>query len=188
MLADWVILAVLSKRGEYIQFKIPSAEDIITDRFVSQPSILSCLFCPRPRIQSALYFLTFTPPPCLSTTALIVNRGMAINWQDPNNYVLASFLCVLGAAVGFCMVYAVAWLLRGKNPDEEPNRFVISNDQALYMKEVRHRNLQVLAVAAGGRGLVEDDLQSTAGQSRSRWTRASLRKEYTDDVSGAAMR
>lgn len=90
---------------------------------------------------------------------------MSINWEDPDNYVLASFLCVLGAAVGFGMAYAVGWLFRDKDV-EQSDRFVIPNDQALYMREVRNRNLQAMAMAAGARYLVEEDSRATASPSR----------------------
>ena len=94
---------------------------------------------------------------------------MDINWEDTSNYPLAMFLCVVGAAVGFCMVYAVAYLA-GATRSDEPNRFEIPVQQARYMREVRERNLRDIAAAAGRRyRFVEDDGYRFGG--RGEWVR-----------------
>lgn len=91
---------------------------------------------------------------------------MAIDWADPSYYPLAVFLCIVGAGVGVCIAWSIAWQL-GKTSAEGPDRFTISNEQAQYMKEVRERDLEAMAAAAGVRYFVDDGAPSPRERSKS---------------------
>lgn len=69
-----------------------------------------------------------------------------VNWADSSNYGLAMFLCIVGAAVGFSLVYAVAWQM-GYTKHHGPDRFTILPEQKKYMWEVRDRNLRLIAAS-----------------------------------------
>lgn len=87
-----------------------------------------------------------------------------VNWEDSSNYGLAMFLCIVGAAVGFCLVYAVAWQM-GYTKHHGPDRFEISPEQKKYMWEVRERNLKLIATAHGWRHPYEGSESNDAGMS-----------------------
>lgn len=80
---------------------------------------------------------------------------MGVNWADPSYYPLAVFLCILGAGVGVCIAYAVAWQM-GNTSTDGPDRFTIPNDQRQYMIEVRERNMQDMAAVVGVRYFVDE--------------------------------
>lgn len=76
-----------------------------------------------------------------------------VNWSDPANYTLIVVIIIFGVGAGVIMAWAVAHRFFN---EEEPDRFTISPEQGIYMREVRRRNQEDMAAALGHRNRKPD--------------------------------
>ena len=71
----------------------------------------------------------------------------------PSEYNLLTFIIIVGAAAGVLICWAVYHFM---GPDEGPRFKPMSNQQAVYMREVRLRNLKFIAWMMNRRDILRE--------------------------------